>query len=609
MSIQPNEEYTFRLHLPGLLRVLAEHLYSNKSVAVRELLQNAHDSCVRRSVEGRAGEYRPRIDVAIDRRHSLLVIADNGSGLTRAEVVEYLATIGRSYTRDLKERLALLSPAEAAKLVGQFGLGFLSAFLIADDVTVLTRSTKGDDAVRFHCGGDEHYEIEPAERREVGTTVELRLKPSAAFLLQARLAAETIRKYADFLPSPIYLDYEPIPVNATRPPWHADDASAAIQEDVERRFGTSPLCVIPLHDGRIDLGHDRVAVPLRGYLFVPPGSAASTREWGDLAVFIRGMFITDADRDLLPPWARFVRGVIDSPALQPTASREGLHQDDAFALVRRVLADQLGAALRDIARHQPDLWRKVATSHRDLLLTWAATSDELFDLVAEVLPVPTSRGPLALPEFVEQSGGVLYYVTQRIGSLQEQLLAEGHDVPTIDAGWFGVLGFVQKYAARHPNLRLAQLDGDLGNLLRPVAGDSYRHLLAHYDTRGIRAKAASFRPREVPALLVYPKDAELVREGREALERKELPPGIDALLGNYLDQVQAREDDLEGTLYLNASCPLIARLSAQPADPRRLRPILDLLYHFARLFAGRMLSPSDAAGSFDAIAGSLEAFL
>src|SRR5262245_3460933 len=162
----------FQLHLPGLLKVLAEHLYTNKSVGVRELLQNAHDSCVRRSVEERFPGYRPRIDVAIDRAHGVLTIDDNGSGLTREDVVDYLSTIGKSYTRDLKEQLALLSPDEAATLIGQFGLGFLSAFLLASEVTVQTRSHRhGHRPVRWHCTGDEEYELTAGTRTEPGTTV------------------------------------------------------------------------------------------------------------------------------------------------------------------------------------------------------------------------------------------------------------------------------------------------------------------------------------------------------------------------------------------------------------------------------------------------------
>src|SRR5215216_2508165 len=114
---------TFKLHLPGLLKVLAEHLYSNKQVAIRELIQNAHDSCVRRAVEGGEKDYQPRVDIELDAARRLLTISDNGYGLTQGEIADYLSTIGRSYTRELRENLSLLSPDEAGQLIGQFGFG------------------------------------------------------------------------------------------------------------------------------------------------------------------------------------------------------------------------------------------------------------------------------------------------------------------------------------------------------------------------------------------------------------------------------------------------------------------------------------------------------
>src|SRR3954454_23301204 len=126
-----SERQRFNLHLPGLLKVLAEHLYSSKKVGVRELIQNSHDSCVRRRVEGGEEDYEPRIDIGFDPRKRTLTIADNGMGLTADEITNYLATIGRGYTRELREGLSMASASEASELIGQFGLGFLSAFLLA----------------------------------------------------------------------------------------------------------------------------------------------------------------------------------------------------------------------------------------------------------------------------------------------------------------------------------------------------------------------------------------------------------------------------------------------------------------------------------------------
>src|SRR5262245_32329345 len=255
------ERQRFNLHLPGLLKVLAEHLYTSKKVGIRELIQNAHDSCIRRKIEADERHYRPRIDVTLDIGRRTVTIADNGNGLTEEEIGTYLATIGRGYTRELRERLAFSSPTEAAELIGQFGLGFISAFLLAGEVTLITRSIQGTPALRWHSDGDEHYDLTPGERDEVGTTVELKIKPAASFILNEQTLTDTVRTYADFLPIPIQVNDDPYPVNLMAPPWEDEEPARAIQDYIARVFhNTRPLCVFPLHDARVNLGHDFITV-------------------------------------------------------------------------------------------------------------------------------------------------------------------------------------------------------------------------------------------------------------------------------------------------------------------------------------------------------------
>jgi molecular chaperone HtpG len=598
--VAENTQQQFQIHLPGLLKVLAESLYSTKKVAIRELLQNAHDSCVRRSVEGDERAYRPRIDVSIDLARRVLTISDNGSGLSQGEVVNYLSTIGRSYTRDLGERLSILAPEEAAKLIGQFGLGFLSAFLIASEVTLITRSMQpGSPALRWHSAGDVHYDMAPVSRDQVGTTVELLVKPSATFVLNEDVLIETIRQYADFLPIPIYVGRMSQPVNLMTPPWEAPDPQTQTIEYIERVFrAQDPLCVIPLSDQEINLGHDTLLLPLKGFLFVPPSSVASVREYGDLIVFIRRMFICDRQRDLLPPWARFVRGVIDCPLLQPTASREELHQDETFVFARQALETQLVAGLRHIAQNDPATWKQIVRGHSDVITGWAARDDEFFEQVADMVTFRTSRGLLSLPEYLQLTSGVIYYVTRELGSLQEQLLGEGRGVPVLDASWFGVTPFLEKYADSRRNIHLVQMDGEASQLMRPVASAPFAALLDYYRSRGVRVKVAVFKPEDVPAVMIYPKNAEFLIEARQALDAGELPGPLAGFVSEYMHKAAATQDDVKGTLYLNVACPLIVRLVESPPAEAVCHAALALVYQVARLFAGRTLTAADATLAF-----------
>jgi molecular chaperone HtpG len=590
----------FKLHLPGLLKVLAEHLYSTQKVGVRELLQNAHDSCVRRALEYPERGYHARIDLTADPDARTLCIADNGCGLTEAEIDEYLTVIGRGYTRELRERLAVQDPEAARELIGQFGIGFLAAFLLASQVTLQTRSVGGGPSLRWSSAGDEHFELGPGDRAGPGTTVELRLKPSALFLLHEQNLLDVVHAYADFLPTAVHLRGSPAPANLGRPPWEEPDAAGACRDYVRRRFGTAePLWVLPLADGTLDLGHDTLTVPLKGFLFVPPESVASIKEYGDLAVYIRRMAICDGEKELLPPWARFVRGVIDCPALQPTASREAVHQDDAFEAVRQTLAEQLGAGLRHLAAAEPATWRRVVYGHSDVLMGWASKDRDFFRLVADVVPLRTTRGRLALPEYLRASGNVIYYVTRELGSLQEKILAEGRDVPAIDASWFAVPAFLADYAALHPGVSLVRLDDDLAALLRPAPDGELGALVPLCEELGFTVRVAAFKPAGLPAVMTYPANAETVRDAARALDEGLFPAGFSGLVRGYVEQQRALSGET-GTLYLNAACPLIRRLAAPDVPPARRQAALAVVAYFARLFCGRMLDAAEAAADLQA---------
>lgn len=595
----------FKLHLPGLLKVLAEHLYSSKQVAVRELIQNAHDGCRRRETEGQESDYRPRIHLEIDAPRRILRVSDNGYGLTRQEIEDYLATIGRSYTRELRQNLSALSPDQASKLIGQFGFGFLSAFLLADEVRVVTRSLKGDEAFEWKSDGGESYEIADATREEVGTTVELRVKSSAAFVLRDGPLLEIVQQYADFLPIPIYMGNNPEPSNLQRPPWQAADIESATVEYIGRSFGNTPLAVIPLHDHQVSLGHDTLTIPLQGFLFVPPGSYVSVREYGDVNVFIRNMFICRDDKHLLPAWARFVRGAIDCPQLQPTASREDLHQDDNFEAVRAAIEIQLATGLRHIAEEEPETWEKIVRGHTDLITAWAARDDTFFQAVCDIVTVRTSRGALTLPQYLEESGGDLYFTTRELGSLQERMLAEGHGVPVIEASWIGVEPFLAKYAMHRGDCNLIRLDGEAQHMLSVVDDPIWNDVVEYYAARGVTTQVSEFKPAEVPALIFYPEDADFVIEGRKAIDEGEIADPLAALLGDYLETRAPGSEAMAGTLVLNATNDMMRKLARESESAAR-DAALDLVLHLARLFSGRTLNASDAARAFAGVTGAVE---
>jgi molecular chaperone HtpG len=142
---------------------------------------------------------------------------------------------------------------------------------------------------------------------------------------------------------------------------------------------------------------------------VPPRSIISIQEYGDVTVYVRHMLITEHERDLLPEWGRFVSGVIDSPLLNPTASRETLRHDDLYAAVRDALAQQLLEHFEWLAENAPLDWSAIIQAHNDLIKGWAVRSPALFTRMADLVSLRTSRGTLALPEYLRESPGRIFY--------------------------------------------------------------------------------------------------------------------------------------------------------------------------------------------------------
>ncbi len=318
------------------------------------------------------------------------------------------------------------------------------------------------------------------------------------------------------------------------------------------------------------------------------------------------MFICDREKDLLPAWARFVRGVIECPLLQPTASRESIHQDDNFDLVRQALEIQLSEALRDLARDDTPTWRKVVRGHSDIIISWAVSDKDFFDKVEDIVTFRTTRGPLSLPEYLKLSGGGLYYVTRELGSLQEQILAEGRDVPAIEAVWVCVTPFLERYALKHPDVNLVQLDGEAQQLLRPAQESAFAPLLAHYREQGTRVTVSVFKPAEMPAIFLYPHGADLAREAESSMRAGDLPGPLAGLVNEYIERRFGDREELAGMLHLNASSPLIRRLAEPSVSPATRAASLTLIHQFARLFAGRMLSAQDAVSAFAAVTQAMQ---
>lgn len=599
------------IHLPGLLKLLGEHLYSDPRVAIREMAQNAHDSCMRRRSEDSSvtDAYEPEVRLRIDHASQQLLIEDNGSGLTRDEVITFLATVGRGYTGELRQRLGDAGRDEALDLIGMFGLGLLSAFMIAQQLDITTKSYQTpESAWRWVSDGGQSYALRSSSRESVGTTVRLDLRDEAKYLMEPGILADILRVYAEFLPVPIYIENDSDPINGHPAPWmQAHDkgpARAALYSTwVEERRQLTALSVLPLEDIQTDDGR---IIPLHGVLYIPPRSIISLQEYGEVTVYVRHMLITERERDLLPDWARFVSGVIDCPLLNPTASRETLRHDEIYEAVRAGIARQLLGHCEYLAQQQPHVWHEIIHAHNDLIKGWASRSTELFNRVADLVTFTTSRGILTLPEYLHENPGRIFYFDDPDGSTQVLALFEARRLAVIDARWFADEAFIKRYGAQF-GVPVEELQPGAGYIFTPVEDPSgeWKAMLDACRASGTPARLMAFEPEHLPVILLFPPGAERARRAERTLREGSLNSPIRRLVRGYLDRQAPDEETLKGVLHLNARNPLLRRLrELGPTNPQ-FAPVLRVLIANARVFAGQGISAQDAIACFEQVNDAL----
>ncbi|MFC9324995.1 ATP-binding protein [Kitasatospora sp. NPDC057015] len=547
---------TTEVDLGGLVSVLATHLYSTPLVALRELVQNAHDSHTRRRLEDPDGGHTPLIRVRGDAARRTVGIEDTGAGLTEPEIHAYLATVGTGYTRLLREVTG------NDELIGAFGLGFLSAFSIADEVTVTTTSHREPGlGHRYRSRGGEQYSVEPvAARATPGSAVELTLKTEHAHLADEHALREVLTRYCVLLPIPVFVGDDERPVNDVPVPWRGPaegdrhEARMRFAAAFGRRF--EPLTAFPLTPA----GADTDAV---GLLWVQDGGTYGSSDNRDLAVYLRGMLLSDDARDLLPGWAGFIGGVVESNLLTPTASREDLQRDGHYRALQRALTDAIVDGLYETARLRPAAWRRILARHGQDLLGAALCDDRLFTLLADDVPVPTSQGDLTAGALRAAGGGAVHIALGSGGGFEE-MLYRAMRVPIARGDRYAVLPFLRRYAQLR-DCRIVELGSADGNRElfrdpeRPLPAEESAWLAAALADEGEQLVPARFEPPGLPLVLVPDREAELKARIEDDRADARIPSAALRLARAFT----ARTDgEVRARLYLNLAAPAVQDLLA-----------------------------------------------
>ena len=384
----------FRVDIAGVIEIMGSSLYSRLDTPIRELIQNAHDAIMRR--RSRDLTFRGRIDIFQDSKAGTLTFDDDGIGLTADDAEQFLGTLGIGITGLLKGRGSDEQREDVTgdgdHLIGQFGIGLFSAFMLADRLVVESRREDSAEAIRWEAGPGTSIQLSSSERTAVGTSVCLHLKSQFRSMADSPEPLEAaIRQYADFLTIPIHLNGSAARVNVINVAWFEPTPDhEAIELELANYFNESPLDVIPI---RLEK-----PVSIAGALYISPQRTPGFADEATVAVTVRRMVISRRVRDLIPPWASFLRGVLELDECSPTASREDLVRDDRFQIVRTSLDDFLFMHLEKMADEEPNRLEAIVNWHRYVLAGAALAEQRLRTLLSSVYRFKTSRGSLLFSE-------------------------------------------------------------------------------------------------------------------------------------------------------------------------------------------------------------------
>jgi molecular chaperone HtpG len=353
----------FQAETKQVLRLVIHSLYSHKEIFLRELISNASDACEKLRFEAIAkpelmGADSLAITLTPDSAAGTLSIKDNGIGMSEAEVIDNLGTIARSGTKKFLETLSGDS-AKDAQLIGQFGVGFYSAFIVADKVTVLTK--RGDVAgvetpgVRWDSDGEGQYEIQGSDKTDRGTEVILHLRDEDKEFLEPGRLRQLVRKYSDHLSIPIVLkaDDKEETLNQAKAFWTR--AKSELKDEDYQAFYKHLT-----HDSEEarTWAHNKVEgnIEYTSLLYLPkraPFDLFEREQKGGIQLYVKRVFIMDKAAELLPPYLRFMRGLVDSSDLPLNVSRELLQSDRTVEKIKSALVKRSLDLLEDLAANKP----------------------------------------------------------------------------------------------------------------------------------------------------------------------------------------------------------------------------------------------------------------
>ncbi len=421
-----NQSLEFQTEAKQILQLMIHSLYTHKEVFIRELISNASDALDRLRFESvtnpqiLGSDTELAIRIKLDKTAKTLTISDNGVGMTRNEVIENIGTIARSGSKAFVEKLTGDQKADS-NLIGQFGVGFYSAFMAASSVKLVTKRAGSEEpATQWESSGETTYTIADAEKETRGTDITVYLNEDAAEFAETWNVRSIIKKYSDFIAFPIYLPDEKgkeTVVNISKPLW-SRSPSEVTKEQYEEFYQQ----VLAGFDKPLDIMHSKTegVMEYRSLLFIPssaPFDLFTVERKHGIKLYVRRVFILDNCKELLPEYLRFVKGVVDSEDLPLNVSREILQKNPVVDRIRKALTSKILGRLAEMAQNEPDnyktFWKSFGQVIKEGIHSDPDNKEKLLELLRFQSSMTGKDDPVSLKAYVgrmREEQKEIYYI-------------------------------------------------------------------------------------------------------------------------------------------------------------------------------------------------------
>lgn len=581
------EQGTISIHTENIFPIIKKWLYSDHEIFLRELISNAVDAIQKLRMIARAGEYdgdveHPEITITIDRDNKKLAIADTGLGMTAEEVKKYITQVAFSSAEEFVQKYKNQGDQP---IIGHFGLGFYSAFMVASRVEIDTLSYQpGATPVHWVCDGSTEFILEDGQRSSVGTTVTLTLQEEELGYLEPARIRELVRKYCDFLPVPIKLDGEQI--NKQTAPWKSSPNSLTKEDYLDFYRYLYPFQEDPLLWVHLNTDYPFV---VNGILYFPKLRPDIDVTKGQIKLFCNQVFVSDNCEEIIPRFLLPLRGVIDSTDIPLNVSRSFLQNDRTVRKIADYIAKKVGDRLKELYREDPAAYVR---SWQDLgtFVKFGSLNDEKFKKQVEDILIYRTTATLSPPpeeDVWATQGGIVvdgqayttlkdylernkerhpnrvYYCTDEVNQATYVQLLKGHGIEVLFMDSFIDTHFVPWLERTYSDVKFLRVDAELDETLIDKEQSSEIIDPGSQKTRSEQIKALFESVLKKPKLAIRTEALKSGASGEQAPPAMILLPETSRRVQEMMAMMQQQANvqlPQEHTLVVNTAHPLVQNL-------------------------------------------------